>query len=106
MNMTTPYDSLENMFLLESIANRRRVKLEDIAIEQMGTRKRMETAEKITKIVWDNMVTDMYFQRYFGQGVFTTPPEVTELHLRRCEESGVQMCICLANKRILTPELV
>ncbi len=94
--------TLELMYL-EQLAMRRSIKLEDIAYqEMMGDRDIEKSIDPVTlsKISHDNIVTDVEIAEHLRN----YPVEVIERHGTRCKSSGVQFCVCTANRIVGTGE--
>lgn len=107
MNMHTPYDGLENIFLLASFADQRYMRLLDIPLSMSldGNRaKKEKDPVYVCEIQYDNAQTDSELRKHFSDGVMTTPPEVAELHLKRCIQSDDQYCVCTPDRIVGTGE--
>lgn len=83
-------------------SSKRNKNLEHIAREQVMdlTREKYISASELVDIMYDNSVTDAFMDRYFSQGFLFMPTGVNELHLKRCEDSGVEFCICMPDRQI------
>lgn len=91
--------TLEIVLLLESLAINRSARLNNIASERyLNGFGSLGDPEDFMEIQHDNICTDIEIRGYFLQRGNTLSPEVTELHLRACNESGVEFCICFAQK--------
>lgn len=79
--------------------SKRNKNLEKIAREQVMdlTRGKYISARELVDVMSDNIATDVYMERYFEQGFLFMPSQIEELHLKRCEDSGVVNCTCLIN---------
>lgn len=82
---------------LDLLIKQRDEKLGSIARLQLMNldRKIYIQTRELVDIVYDNCVTEVYMQRFFGQGILAMPSQVEELHLKRCENSGISECTCL-----------
>lgn len=89
------------MTSLELFVTKRNKNLEHIAKEQVMDLHRGNyiQARELMDIMFDNSVTDAYMERYFDLGFLAMPAQVEELHLKRCENSAVEFCICMPDKQ-------
>lgn len=102
MTSVTQYNGLENIFLLASFADSRYMRLLAIPLSMSldGNRaKKEKDPVYICQIQYDNAKTDDEMRKHFSDGVMSIPPEVTELHMMRCRNSGVAYCLCTPGKR-------
>lgn len=98
--MGNNYDSIEAILKLEELTKKRDYNLESIATKEVLVRDKIISPRDLVDIMYDNGVTDAYMQRYFGQGFLAMPAQVEELHLKRCENSGIPECTCIVSHDI------
>ena len=87
------YNSHEAIFLLESFITQRNNRLTDAFIQQMLS-KRKDTVMSPQEAWKDNREADSELIYYFSQGLIGIPPEVTELHTKRCMDNSIAECTC------------
>ncbi len=94
------FNTIEAVVLLESFATKRTARLSKIATDRLLKGYGWPVGDKYTiALEHQNMLDDTEMRFHFLQrgNPFN---KVKELHLKRCEESGVEYCICLADKKI------
>lgn len=81
---------------LTLLMKKREMNLAKVAWREIRSRERLSTPRELVEILHDNSVTDAQMQYYFTTGAL--PNDVLELHLKRCENSGVVECTCLTDR--------
>lgn len=97
----TQAQAIENGFLLSTLFFERQYRLEKIQASRLLATPRNYSSEAIFN---DNTEADLEMLRQFATPFFT-PPVVTELHFKRCLDSGVVECTCSADKRTKEDEI-
>lgn len=99
------YNNNKAVEKLTELMKKRDKKLMLIAREALWDDTRtMLPVKDLVDIISDNSMTDGQMQYYFGAGLLRMPSDVTELHLRRCEDSGVVECSCFETNKV--PEAI
>lgn len=95
--MNNKYNSEKATVLLDLLIKERDMKLQDISREQVMDldRKIYPKLKELIDILSDNSLTDAQMQYYFSEGLLRLPADIEELHLKRCENSGISDCTCL-----------
>lgn len=86
-------ENIETILILESLAIKRSARLSNIATDRLLNGLGWPAKDRYTiAIEHDNICTDVEIQGHFRGW----SSDVTELHFKRCEDSGVTECTCLA----------
>ncbi len=87
---------------LNELIIKRNNDLERIAVKQVMDLERGTYIQpkELVDIFYDNSITEAYMNRYFDLGFLAMPAQAEELHLKRCENSGIPECTCMVSHDI------